>query len=114
MTTAELGKETPVTPDIEYVPETPQIPEHIEKGGVSTPLTQVTAQVTDDTGQQLIQTPATSTVTITLPQPQEELEELAKGNIVNAVTWFALFWVRMVKKAFRFGWKVVVNSPKQS
>ncbi|MBI2103619.1 hypothetical protein HYT59_01300 [Candidatus Woesebacteria bacterium] len=90
-------------------PESPAIPEHIEKGGVSPRATQFTAQVSDDKGQPLIQTPASS-VTITLPADEEKLKTLSKGSVADAITWFARFWLRMIKKAAYLGWKVVKKS----
>ena len=100
--------------EVQFVPETPEIPAHIEKGGVSATPTQVTAQVVDDTGQPLIKTPSNQTFTITLPADDTQLKKWSKGNIVDALTWFALFWLRAVKKATHFGWKVISGSSKQS
>jgi hypothetical protein len=93
---------------IEAIPEAPNIPEHLEKGGVTTTQSQFTAQVSDDKGAPLIQTPASS-VTITLPGDPEYLDTLSKGPITSAVTWFGAFWVRMMKKAWTAGVKVVVK-----
>ena len=92
--------------EVQAVPNTPQIPEHIEKGGVAATPSQFTAQVADDNGNPLVQaTP--DTVTIELPESQEKLEEMGRGNITSAFTWFARFWLRMLKKAAHFGWHVI-------
>lgn len=93
--------------EVKEVIETPEIPEHIEKAGVRPRDDQFKAQVTDDSGQQLIQTPSTRQVSITIPAPQSQLQDWAKGSPSDALTWFASFWLRMIKKAARFGWKVV-------
>ncbi len=93
---------------VEQIPESPVIPAHLEKGGVSPRATQFTAQVGDDKGAPLIQTPQSS-VTITLPSDEVSLKTLSKGSITSAITWFALFWLRMVKKALHFGWRVDVK-----
>lgn len=67
-------------------------------------------QKTDDTGQTVVQTPASKTVTIQLPDDEEHLKALSKGKPTDAVTGFAKFWLRMVKKALHYGWKVVVGN----
>ena len=92
--------------EIQTVPDVPAIPEHIEKGGVTATPSQFTAQVADDNGNPLMQaTP--QTITLTVPASQEKLEEMGKGSITDAVTWFARSWLRMLKKAARFGWRVI-------
>ena len=92
---------------IETRPEDVSIPEHIEKKeGVIPRQTQFTAQVTDD-GKPLIKTPQAKTVTIQVPADQTQLTQLSKGSPVNALTWFSVFWLRMIKKAIYFGWRVV-------
>lgn len=67
------------------------------------------AQVQDDTGRNVISTPQSQAVSMVLPASQTQLTQLAKGNIVNSLTWFAVFWLRMVKKALHFGWNTVVR-----
>ncbi|OGM11775.1 hypothetical protein A2Z22_04365 [Candidatus Woesebacteria bacterium RBG_16_34_12] len=92
-------------------PEDVSIPEHIEKKeGIVPRQAQFTAQVTDDQGQPLIQTPQAKTITIQLPADQVQLAALAKGSPSKALTWFAQFWLRLIKKAIHFGWKIVKGS----
>lgn len=93
---------------IEVVPQTPQIPEHIEKGGVVAQPHAFTAQVKDDQGTNLI-TPGPASVTISIPQDLATLEVLAKGDISSARTWIAAYFLRSVKKAVKNGWQVVVG-----
>lgn len=85
-----------------------EIPEYIEKGGVTPVPTQFTAKVTDDSGKPLIQSSDdTTTQTVQLPKTQDELKELSKGSITDSITWFAAFWLRIFKKAVHFGWKII-------
>ena len=60
-------KETLQAPEeVKDVIDTPDIPPHIEKGGVSVTPTQFTAQVTDDAGKPLIKPTPTKTVDATV------------------------------------------------
>lgn len=79
----------------------------IERKEVARPIpVQFKRQVVGDKGQPLIQVPATQVVTITLPEEEGRLTALAKGPADDSLTWFAAFWLRMLKKAIHFGWKV--------
>lgn len=105
MSTPEKLVPAPI-PEVQHIAETVEIPEHIEKGGVASVPTQVTAQVTDDAGNQVLTTPTTQAVTITLPATQDQLIGQSKGKITEALTWLATYWLRMVKKALHFGWRI--------
>ncbi len=95
----DLVKERPT--DVEIPPE-------LERGGIVQRVqSQFKSQVTDDKGNPLIQTPQTQTVTIQIPASQQQLEDWAKGNPDNALTWFAVFWIRLIKKALHFGWRMI-------
>ncbi len=94
-------------PDIQEIPETAS-PLKIERKEVATPApSQFTAKVSDDTGLPLIQTPASASVSIQIPGDEAALKGLAKGSPQNAITWFGAFWLRMIKKALYFGWKIL-------
>jgi hypothetical protein len=84
-----------------------EVPPEVERVGVKPTQTQFKAQVTDDKGQPLIQTPQTQTVTVKIPATQTQLDTWAKGPAENALTWFAVFWIRIIKKALHFGWKMI-------
>lgn len=86
----------------------------IERKEVVTPTpTQFTAQVTDDQGQPIIQTPQTQKVTITIPATsEEELKTKAKGSKDDTVSWNASFLLRLFKKAIHFGKKVLFSPVK--
>lgn len=92
--------------EIQATPDSPTIPEHIEKTGVSVPPTTFTAQVTDNSGQPVI-TPTASTIQI--PADQTTLTSQSKGSITSSLTWLAAFWLRMIKKAMHLGSSIVVG-----
>ena len=101
----------PVPPVPEDVTERPvELPTEVESTGAKVTRAQVTVQVTDDQGKQLIQSPATQVVTIQIPAAQAQLEDWSHGSPANSLTWFATFWLRLIKKAMYFGWKVVTGS----
>jgi hypothetical protein len=91
--------------------ETPEevSPLTIERKEVVTPIpVQFNKQVKTDSGKPLIQIPTEGgKIKITIPKPQLELENLAKGSISDSITWFAAFWIRMIKKAIHFGWELL-------
>ncbi len=100
---------TPETKNFEIRPEEIS-PLTIEKKEVVSPLpSQFTKQVVSDGGKPLIQTPLNQTLSIKIPANQATLSNQAKGSIEDALTWFAAFWLRMIKKAIYFGWKVFVG-----
>lgn len=88
--------------------EFPEIPIEVEHKGVITPTpSQFTAQVTDEKGQPIIQTPASEQVTIQLPSEEAQLTAFSKGTPDEAITWFGAIWLRMLKKALLLGWRVL-------
>jgi len=103
----------PVFPEREIKPKIEEREEEaspltIERKEVVTPVpVQFKKQVTGDKGQPLIQNSAAQTVTITLPSDRSQLATLAKGSVGDSLTWFAAFWLRMIKKAIHFGWRMV-------
>ena len=78
----------------------------VEKAGATPRPSQFTAQVTDDAGQPLIQT-SKNQVTIQAPADTATLTSWSKGPITSALTWLGAFWLRILKKAVHFGWKVI-------
>ena len=106
MVQVEQEKLQSIPEDVKTVPEVAEIPREVEQGGVKPVPAQVTAQVTDDTGQPMMQTPATQTITIQLPADDDVIAGWTKGPVANSVTWLGIFWERMVKKAKHFGWKI--------
>ncbi len=95
----------PRTPEgVEVRPE--EFTAAVEKAGATPRPSQFTAQVTDDAGKPLIQTPQ-SQVTLQVPASAATLTSWSKGPITSALTWFGAFWLRILKKAVHFGWKVI-------
>lgn len=84
-------------------------PLNIERKEVVSPVpTRFKAQVTDDKGQKLIETPESKKIEIKIPDgSRESLEEKIKGSKDESFAWSAGFWLRILKKAIYFGWKVV-------
>jgi hypothetical protein len=103
----------PQKKDVEVRPDQMEIPPEVERAtGVRPTQTQVTTQVTDDQGQPIIQTPQVKPVTIQTPADLAQLAAWAKGSPKESLTWFATFWLRLIKKALHFGWKVVGGGKK--
>jgi len=94
-------------PGVEFRPEE-ATPLEIERKEVATPVpSQFIKQVKSDDGQVLTQSQPSEAVTITLPADQTVLAESVKGSVDDSVTWFAAFWLRMIKKAIHFGWRIL-------
>jgi hypothetical protein len=72
------------------------------------------AQVSDDKGQPVIQTPPTQVISVTPPSDSATLTNQAKGNTTTSLTWLAAFWLRIIKKAMHFGWKITGKGPNVS
>src|SRR5512135_206043 len=89
---------------VEFKPEQIEVRPDIEREtGIKAVPSQFTKKVTDDKGQVLMQSPATQTVTITLPTDKQTLTTKSKGSSTDSSTWFAGFWLRLIKKALHFG-----------
>lgn len=100
---------------IEHEPKTAPVEERaeeasplvIEKKEVATPTPTIfKSQVSDDKGQPLITSSLAKPITITLPADDSRLGVLVKGSVDDSLTWFAAFWLRLIKKAVHFGWQV--------
>lgn len=101
--TPEIEKQ----PQVEARPEEFIVPETLQQAGVKVVQKTFKAQVKDDKGQPLIQTPPTQVVNITPPASQPTLTSWAKGPITSSLTWLGAFWLRILKKALHFGWRVI-------
>ena len=106
-------REKPQIPEgVEEIPEEVEIPPHIEKGGVSASKTQFSKKVHDDDDTLLTESPKTKKVEIKLPETEERLSAWEKGKVSDSLTWFASFWLRMIKKATHFGWRIIGGKQK--
>lgn len=101
----------PYTPVVERAEEF-ELPPHLEDTGIKAVETTVKARVKDK-GKHLIQTPATKKITIKLPAGQTTVSTWSKGKTTNSLTWLGVYWLRMVKKAIHFGWKIIGGRERQ-
>lgn len=93
-------------------PEEIELPEEIERlEGVRATKVKLTAKVQDEKGRDLIRTSDAERI-VQLPSNESRLTSLSKGSLSDSITWFANFWLRMIKKAIHFGWKIVDRSGK--
>jgi hypothetical protein len=102
--------EKPIQPEIQEVNKEAEfvVPETLQQStGVQVVQKNFTAQVKDDHGQPLIQTPPTQIIQITPPADTEILTTWSKGSIDSTQTWLGAFWLRVVKRALLFGWKIL-------
>jgi hypothetical protein len=83
------------------------VDETLQKAGFQPVVKTFKAQVNDDKGQPLIQTPPAQVITVQPPAPPDALAAWAKGPISRSLTWLGAFWVRTWKKALHFGWKII-------
>lgn len=104
-TTPEILK--PEAPEITERQEEFIVPETLQQAGVKVVQKTFKAQVMDDKGKPIIQTPPTQVITVSLPSDQVTLAKQAKGSPSLSLTWLAAFWLRIIKKALHFGWKLV-------
>ncbi len=84
------------------------VPETLQQStGVQVVQKNFKAQVKDDHGQPLIQTPPTQVIQVTPPSDTTTLTTQSKGDVTSSSTWLATFWLRIIKKALYFGWKII-------
>lgn len=48
-------------------------------------------------------------VTIVVPASTTQLDDWAKGDPQESLTWIAVYWLRLIKKALHFGWRVLTK-----
>ena len=106
----------PEAPQQQIQERVEEFPETIQQvtGGIKVIPKNFQAQVSDDKGQPVIQTPPTQVVTVQPPYDQATLTTQAKGPITSSTTWLSAFWIRVIKKAFHFGWRIVGVNPPQT
>jgi hypothetical protein len=104
-TTPEIPRPEPQVQEVkeaEFI-----VPETLQQSGVKVVQKNFTAQVKGDKGQPLIQTPPAQVITISPPADDTTLSNWSKGSITSSLSWFGMFWIRVVKKALHFGWRIV-------
>jgi hypothetical protein len=107
---------TPETlrPEVQEVSERQEefiVPETLQSSGVKVVQKNFKAQVKDNKGQPVIQTPPAQVITtVQPPADTQTLTQQAKGDTTSSSTWLAVFWLRVIKKALHFGWQVISGS----
>lgn len=102
--------EIPVQPEIPTAPESMgEIPAEIEQGQPQSVVQQQPQQVSRPTTTVTTNSSNPSTPTVTVPADPAQLTQLAKGNPANAITWFAYFWLRVIKKALALGASIMTS-----
>lgn len=86
------------------------VPETLQQSGMKVVQKNFKAQVKDDKGAPLIQTPPAQVITVSPPSDQATLTKQAGGSVTSSLTWLATFWLRVIKKALHFGWRIVGQS----
>ena len=101
--------EIPVSaPEITQPQEEFIVPETLQQDtGIKVVQKNFKAQVQDDKGAPMIQTPPTQVITVSPPASQPTLVTWAKGDTSNSSTWLGAFWLRIIKKAVYFGWRIL-------
>lgn len=72
---------------------------------------QVQPQVQPPVQQQTQPADDTNIVTINVPATPQQLEDWAKGSPDSSLTWYAFYWIRMIKKALMHGYRVMTAQP---
>ena len=85
-----------------------EVPEALEDTGMKAVETAFKATVKDGK-KPLIKSASTDDVVVKIPKTQQVLEDQAKGDSSDSSTGFAVFWIRMIKKAIHFGKKIIVG-----
>lgn len=101
-------------PQIQERKEEFVVPETIQSSGVKVVQKTFKSQVNDNSGKPLIKTPPTQVITVTPPSDTTSLTTWSKGNTSSSITWLGAFWLRVIKKAMHFGWKIVGKEVPQT
>jgi hypothetical protein len=94
-------------PEFTVHSEEVEVPADLTRLGIRAVEKEFKTPVTNDRGQPLVVSPTSQKVTIQLPATRGQLASWSKGPISSSLTWFAAFWLRMIKKAIRFGWNLI-------
>ncbi|OGM19886.1 hypothetical protein A2686_01440 [Candidatus Woesebacteria bacterium RIFCSPHIGHO2_01_FULL_38_10] len=108
--TPEIEKKSQIpSPEgvIKEVSRIPEVPPGIEgPSDIQATQMQPAQPVTDDATRVTTQS-SVAGQTVQVPVTQSLLALWAKGDPGSSLTWFASFWLRMIKKAISFGKKIV-------
>ena len=107
-TPEHLPSMMPSAPEgVDHRPESPEVSHEVANSGVVPVHSNFSATVQDDQGHHMVQAPATQTITIQIPNTQSQLDDWSKGDPTDSATWYAIFWLRLIKKAIHFGWRTI-------
>jgi len=106
MPTPETIQEVPQIKEVNTEAEMPAT-EELHSSGAQIVQKNFTAQIKNDKGQPVIQTPPTQVITVQPPYDDTTLTKQSKGSVTSSLTWLSAFWIRVIKKAIYFGWQVV-------
>lgn len=95
------------SPELIIRSEEVEVPPQLVQEGIRAVEREFKTPVMGDHGQPLVVSPATQKISIQLPATQGQLIAWAKGPVSDSLTWFAAFWLRMIKKAVYFGWRLI-------
>lgn len=116
MSTPEILPQSPVPPEVQHVPQTPEIPAHVEQGTGMQAVPSDPQQLQTLQGQVLAQptnpTPQTdpNAPTVTIPaHSQEQLVQMSQGNPDDSSTWFGVEWLRRLKQAIHSGIRAIFS-----
>jgi len=111
MADTERKEAVKIPENIETIPDEVEIPEDLrkieKKEEIQTTKTQFTAQVSDDSGVPMTESPVTKVASIEIPESEEALKAFSEGNTEEARTWWGATFLRMIKKALHFGWNII-------
>lgn len=117
MSTPEILPQSPPPPEVQHVPQTPEIPAHVEQGTGMQAVPADPQQLQTLQGQVLAQPvnpapvqPLQNMPTVTIPaQSQEQLLQMSHGNPDDTTTWFGVEWLRRIKQAVHSGMRAIFS-----
>lgn len=93
-------------PVVQLHPEELKLPPAIQEAGIQ-PVKAVFNEQVRLKGQKIIQTPENQRIELKIPTTSGKLETWSKGSIDDGFSWFAMHWLRQIKKAMHFGWQII-------
>lgn len=102
------GEQSPSPDSVQTVPDEVKLSPELRAQGIQTVETASNANI--KVGDQMVQAPANQTVAVQIPNTQTNLIAWSKGGIVDSITWLAMFWLRVIKKALARGQRVEVKN----
>ena len=93
-----------------------EIPRAVEQGIGVKPTPAQPQQVKSSSGQVIAQpvpVPPGNQPSVSIPATNtQQLDDYSKGSVSDSKTWFGVYWLRIVKKAFKSGFSVIFGQQK--